>query len=411
MRAHKSPRQPAQEEAEVVAGGGEHGIDAIAVAPFEIIAAHAVLGLDVADDRLDRGAPLHLAADRGGDAPDLAGDPDAELLLVIVAAIALVDMDAAGFDPGQLLQLGDDRPQRVAVERIAVQRLGMEHELTAFRLGRRRRDRHLAAELVRGSGLALADALDLGRMQRIDLRATLTMILEPHPAGQGEQVGEALCERIVPGDLAADVADHPAEPDAQELQFAPGALELVGMGVAADHDRRPLGHPPIALPQRHIVASRQIDQLLDRAVAEPRVGRVRDRLRLHRGVDHHALEIAGRQRPGLVRHRQALLDQGHQLLLAQPLAPMRQRRALERQSVAEAQFAAEELVIRVLQPARAQNLVRQVVHVLQDEQTRHQPRRQGGCPAPGVHTRWQTARRETPNRSRAPAAPADGRDR
>jgi len=49
-----------------------------------------------------------------------------------------------------------------------------------------------------------------------------------------------------------------------------------------------------------------------------------DRLGLHRGVDHHPFEIAVRQRPGLVRHRQALLDQRHQRLLAQPLAPMRQ---------------------------------------------------------------------------------------
>jgi hypothetical protein len=62
---------------------------------------------------------------------------------------------------------------------------------------------------------------------------------------------------------------------------------------------------------------------------------------------------------------------------------MRQRRALERQSVTETQFAAEELIIRVLQPARAQNLVRQVVHVLQDEQPRYQPRRQRRLP----HTR------------------------
>jgi hypothetical protein len=72
-----------------------------------------VLGLDVADDRLDRGSPLHLTADRGGDTLRLAGDPDPELLLVIVAAITLVDMDAAGFDPGQCFQFGDDRPQRV----------------------------------------------------------------------------------------------------------------------------------------------------------------------------------------------------------------------------------------------------------------------------------------------------------
>jgi hypothetical protein len=154
------------------------------------------------------------------------------------------------------------------------------------------------------------------------------------------------------------------------------ALELMGVGVTADHDRRPFGHPPIALPQRHIVASCQVDQLFQSAMAQPRVGRVGDCLRLHRGVDPHALEIAGRQRPGLVRHRQALLKQCHQLLFAQTLPPMRQRRALERQLVAEAQLAAEELVVRVLQPARAQNLVRQVVHVLQDEQPRYQPRRQ-----------------------------------
>jgi hypothetical protein len=32
-------------------------------AAFEVIAAHAVLGLHMADNRLDRGAALHLAAD------------------------------------------------------------------------------------------------------------------------------------------------------------------------------------------------------------------------------------------------------------------------------------------------------------------------------------------------------------
>ena len=71
----------------------------------------------------------------GGDPADLAGDPDPELVRVVVAAIALVDMDAAGLDPGELFEIGDDRPQRVAVKRIAVQRLGMEHELAALGLG------------------------------------------------------------------------------------------------------------------------------------------------------------------------------------------------------------------------------------------------------------------------------------
>jgi hypothetical protein len=55
--------EPAQEQTEVVAGGGEHGIDAVDVASFEVIAAHPALDLDVPDDRLDRGTA---GASRGG---------------------------------------------------------------------------------------------------------------------------------------------------------------------------------------------------------------------------------------------------------------------------------------------------------------------------------------------------------
>ena len=47
-------RQRSQEEAEIVAGGGKHGVAAVAVASFEIIAIHAVLGFEVADDQPPR---------------------------------------------------------------------------------------------------------------------------------------------------------------------------------------------------------------------------------------------------------------------------------------------------------------------------------------------------------------------
>src|ERR1700682_5709838 len=47
-------------------------------------------------------------------------------------------------------------------------------------------DRHLAAELIRRPGLALANALDLGGMQRIHLVAALAVVLEAHPVCQGE---------------------------------------------------------------------------------------------------------------------------------------------------------------------------------------------------------------------------------
>ena len=54
--------QPAQKEGEVVAGGGEDDVSAVAAAAVEVIAADAVLGLHLADDRLDGGAAFHLAA-------------------------------------------------------------------------------------------------------------------------------------------------------------------------------------------------------------------------------------------------------------------------------------------------------------------------------------------------------------
>lgn len=104
-------------------------------------------------------------------------------------------------------------------------------------------------------------------MQRIDLGAALPVILEAYPHRQSEKVGEALLKPVAAGDLAANVADHPAQPDAQEFEFAPRPLELVGMGIAADHDRSAFGHPPITLPQPHSVAFGEIDQLLQGAVA------------------------------------------------------------------------------------------------------------------------------------------------
>src|SRR5881394_48540 len=71
----------------------------------------------------------------------------------------------------------------------------------------------------------------------------------------------------LPCGLHRMLSDHPTEPNAQELEFSPRPIELVGMGIAADHDRGALGHPTIALPQSHSSALGEIDQLLQRAMA------------------------------------------------------------------------------------------------------------------------------------------------
>ena len=141
----------------------------------------------------------------------------------------------------------------------------------------------------------------------------------------------------------------------------------------------------ITLPQGNALALGKGDQLHKRPMHQACVGRMRHRLRLHGRVDHHALEVLVLERAGLVRHRQALLDQGGELLLAQSLAPARHRTAIEGGLVAEAQFAAEILVIGVLHPALVQHLVGEVLHVLEDEEAGDQPRRQawltGACRA------------------------------
>ena len=135
-------------------------------------------------------AARHLAADRAGHSPQLAGDPDAELVPMVVAAIPLVDLDAAGLDPSERFEFGDNRARSVAVKRIAVQRLGVEDKLAAYGRGRRGGDRDLAAELVGRPRFAFADALDLRRMQRIDLEPAPAVVLQADPQRQAEQVGK-----------------------------------------------------------------------------------------------------------------------------------------------------------------------------------------------------------------------------
>ena len=75
-------------------------------------------------------------------------------------------------------------------------------------------------------------------------------------------------------------------------------------------------------------------QSLDRRVQQLGIGRKRDRLGLHRGVDRDPLEIPGPQRAAGMRDPQAFGQQQLQLV-TQPLAPVAQIRAFVRELVLE----------------------------------------------------------------------------
>ncbi len=89
--------------------------------------------------------------------------------------------------------------------------LGVEHELAAGRDGVGRGDRDLAAKLIRLVGLALGDALDLGRVQRIELPAALALLLGAHLGGPAQGLGKDSREVRITLGLAPDVTDQPAQ--------------------------------------------------------------------------------------------------------------------------------------------------------------------------------------------------------
>lgn len=81
--------------------------------------------------RLDRGSSSQLAFDDAEHAALLSRDEDSAWILRIVSAVPLVDIGALDLALGEFLGLVDDVAQGVPVVRVAGQRLGMQHELTA----------------------------------------------------------------------------------------------------------------------------------------------------------------------------------------------------------------------------------------------------------------------------------------
>jgi hypothetical protein len=161
-------------------------------------------------------------------------------------------------------------------------------------------------------------------------------------------------------------------PRAQDAQLSTVAVELLGVGVASRHHGRPLGDAQIGLPQPHTVLAGQTVQSLDRRVQQLGVGWEADGLGLHRGVDRDPLKVPGPQRSTFVGDPQALSQQPLQLV-AQPLAPVAQIRALMRKLVLEELLAGEVLEIRIMNPALTDAFVRQPVDVLEQQQPDHEP--------------------------------------
>ena len=91
------PRKPelSEDDAQIVAGGGEDRVYGIAIAAVQVISPHQAIVFGVSDDGFDGVAALERAAQCSGEAALLAGDVHADVFDP-VAAVTAIDKAAFG---------------------------------------------------------------------------------------------------------------------------------------------------------------------------------------------------------------------------------------------------------------------------------------------------------------------------
>jgi hypothetical protein len=85
------------------------------------------------------------------------------------------------------------------------------------------------------------------------ITSTLALLLRSDLRSARDRQFEDRLELGPSDDFAADVADDPTEPAAQQAMVA---LELLGMGIARSHHRRALGDVQIRLPEPDLASRR-----------------------------------------------------------------------------------------------------------------------------------------------------------
>jgi hypothetical protein len=178
------------------------GVDGVAASMGEVVAAHAVVFLEVTDHRLDGGAAFELTLDLRRAAPLLAGRVDLELVIGrgVVATIAGV-ADAAIEDVAdERLHLRNDGGQRVPVIGIAGQRCDVSDELTASGMLHGGWRRSPSRRIRKAGAPCLCRCTPPQRAQGIDLAAALAALLFQHAPGKIQRPYERFPQIFPPAD-------------------------------------------------------------------------------------------------------------------------------------------------------------------------------------------------------------------
>ena len=148
VRAHKTASHRMRRR-KFVADGRQHRVDGVPCPVGEVIAAHAVLALEMANHRLDRRTAPEGPLDRcrKPSLPSRHVDPESALLRGMMALVAGIGDDPREIGPDRRLNLRNHAGERVPIVGVAGQRFDMRHELPAPAAPERRRNTHLDADL------------------------------------------------------------------------------------------------------------------------------------------------------------------------------------------------------------------------------------------------------------------------
>src|SRR5260370_7697831 len=138
-----------------------------------------------------------------------------------MTAVTLVDIAALDLAACEFLSILDDLAQGMPVVWVVRQRPGVQHELAARRAGVGGDDRNLDAELVGGTGLALADAFGLRSMEGIQLPAALALLLGSDLGGARQPAGKRRLDVRLASDLPPTAPHHPAQTPAHPSPLPP----------------------------------------------------------------------------------------------------------------------------------------------------------------------------------------------
>jgi hypothetical protein len=122
-----------------------------------------------------------------------------------VAAIAVVVMDAAHGDTYEPFEIGDDGTERVAIIWNSLQSLACARTAHLWARWRAWQLTPCSRTYVARLCPAAADALHLGRVQRVGLRSALALLLVAELRREIEQQAKAALASAIALDLAADI--------------------------------------------------------------------------------------------------------------------------------------------------------------------------------------------------------------